>query len=158
VFKDSPPEDIWPDPDEEFGDDKDRLIGVNLYRLTLMHYGLNQNPNLLGIAPIAGMDEVKFSVGNLQTKFLKSFFLRKIRRKRVPYKEDPLNWRRNYKVKNIYKTSHCKEFEVPNFDYKRLEKATEKSQIDVSKAGGSDLLVSGGLAIMKNAFDEKSIK
>lgn len=32
VYNDSPPEDIWPDPDEEFEHDKSELICVNLYR------------------------------------------------------------------------------------------------------------------------------
>jgi hypothetical protein len=155
VFKDSPPEDIWPDSDIEFTRDKDKLMTVNLYRLFLMHYVSKVNELFLTSNDYKDQ-EYKINK-NINTPEARSKAMRRIRRQRVPYKDDPLNWRRNYKVFNIYKTVHDKNFQVPSFIFDREGKELDKISKEFCKTQGADFLVCGGLAIFKNAFHAGSI-
>lgn len=157
VFEQSPPEDIWRSPDEEFREHKDRFVNVNLYRLTVMHYMKHSNPSFLSSYQFITRTPPKITVEMMNPK-TRNILLRRIRRAHYPYQKDQMNWRRCYRVFNEYLTSFENQYEVCSYDKHRFEKEAEKLELDKPNAQGLDFLVCGGLAIFRNAFHEKDLK
>ena len=145
VYQRPPPEDIWKPEDEEFDDDKDPYVNINLYRLAVMYYKYSLNGFFLTIPNYESLS----TLVDIQDKHTYNLLIRRFRRANYHYTKDPYNWRRRYKIENEYKTSHDEEGEIVNFDSKRIEKCQEKVDKGLSFVIGSDLFVGGGKLIIK---------